>query len=731
LRLAVRRPAALGHLSLGEWIAVLAALIVFGTLGWDRPLWDAPSQATLHLLAMGSFAALAFLVARGARTPHTPLDVPLLGLLVLIGMSTILGENLGLAAGALAASMAFAMMLPISLAALARRPSLTALVVTIPTVGLALLTLAQLGLRRFGWYLAGGPGLLPPVRVGGETTLFGSVAVPAFVVLGLLPLTFAVSHPTARRFLQALTIVLWIALAAFSGSRSAWIAGAVSVIAFAAPEVRRIPLRRIGRPTGRQVALLASAGVVCIAVLVFEAPRLTGLSSLLYRERLWGDTLTAWSRSPLFGIGPGTMPYARQAAAAQFPLHQVHSHDVALGLLGDAGLVGLAAAAVLVVVFFWVAGPHRSRTTRGRAAIAVLAGYLVASFFDDLTFLPNFSILVVLLAALALTDAGAVRWRAVRVQTPFLLMCAVAAVGLACVVLARDAAALAYQAGSTAAVEANWRGAMGWYELSETLDRWHPSTPKSLAIAADAAGDEGAARAAAQRATDLNAGDGASWTNLAILCFRARDVDCALEAARRAGGAANAAGPQLINAAMVSNALGDIATADRLYVLALRNNRNVALVTTWPSTLRPGDVADQSADSSAIQLNVVLARAVGHLPIDPQRFASPAVRAFADAIVANRAAAESALIDAQRSEAGDVLTWEISAVLARHWGEDPSRAVAIANVLRGGPTSVPTLSGMTWDVASFRSYPLDQLLIGADHLLPREAWPWSLERFLP
>src|SRR5207249_11870581 len=112
-----------------------------------------------------------------------------------------------------------------------------------------------------------------------------------------------------------------------------------------------------GRLAGAALLVL-----VLVLAVAFVAPRFTAITSLVYRERLWVDTLTAWSASPITGIGPGTMPYARQAAAAPGvgPIRQPHSHDLALGVLGDAGLLGLAAGLSVVVLFFWVAGPQRS-----------------------------------------------------------------------------------------------------------------------------------------------------------------------------------------------------------------------------------------------------------------------------------------------------------------------------------------------------------------------------------
>ena len=61
-----------------DWLALAAALAVFGYVGWDSALWDARFQLLLHLIAIGAIAWLALIALRGGELPRTPLDVPLL-----------------------------------------------------------------------------------------------------------------------------------------------------------------------------------------------------------------------------------------------------------------------------------------------------------------------------------------------------------------------------------------------------------------------------------------------------------------------------------------------------------------------------------------------------------------------------------------------------------------------------------------------------------------------------
>jgi hypothetical protein len=160
---------------------------------------------------------------------------------------------------------------------------------------------------------------------------------------------------------------------------------------------------------------------------------------------------------------------------------------------------------VAVVALALVAGPWRSRTPVGRAASLTLLGLGIGGLFEDLTFLPNFNLLAVLLVAIALTDAGAVGW--VRLPRPPLRRvalglgtAAVAAPLLAAMVIS-DASGITYRAGVDTAASARWTDATRWFARASELDPWHPANAKALAVAADGAGEARLARRAAEDAT--------------------------------------------------------------------------------------------------------------------------------------------------------------------------------------------------------------------------------------
>ena len=726
----------IGHARLTpvELCASLGGLAVFGNLGWDSALWDGRLQLMLHLLGGAALATGVVALLRGAPFPRSRLEIPILVFLVALGLASVLGQNHGLAARALAATLAFAGLLPLAILAITRRPVLAALVAMVPTLMLAASILWQLVSRRIGWFSLGVGGL-PPVRVVGESTAFGSVAVPPFILLGLLPLCLLVRPRWLRLLLLGTTVVLIAPLAALSGSRSAWLALGVAALVFVAPAVGRLPRFRLPRPSRGGLVAAALLVVVLAIGVAFVAPRFTAITSLVYRERLWMDTLTAWSVSPITGIGPGTMPYARQAAAAPGigPIRQPHSHDLALGELGDAGLLGLAAGLSIVVLFFWIAGPQRSRTTRGRAAASVLAGFLVAGVVEDLTFLPSFDLIVLLLAAVAVVDAGAVSWTRPRLPTRAVVVAAMAAAALLIPVLLGDAASVTYRLATEDVWAGRWSSAEGWYRASTALDPWQPSGPKALAVAADMVGDRETAIAAAREATRLNPGDGPSWTNLALLCAAGGDRPCALVAADASARWSPVTHRELINAALVEDRLGRPQQADDLYGRSLLDNRSTALSVSWPRRVLIDPASLPPPATATSQVALVLALAAEGEPVIAPAGSDPVVTAVAAAIRGDHAHAADALVDAERRQPFEPLTWEVASVLKAHWSEDPTQVIAVAAFLRGGALAFVAQPPppVTYEISSLHIAPRDELVQAAERLTPAPPWPWALERFLP
>jgi O-antigen ligase/Tfp pilus assembly protein PilF len=716
-------------------------LAVLFYAGWDGALWDPRYQLGLHLTAVAVFGALLWIAMSGGELPRTPLEIPILALLLSFAVASLTAWNPGLSARALAAIVAMALMLPAALLALRHRPDWTALVVTVPILALSLHALAILAWRRVEWLMAGGSGL-PPVRLDHEGTIFGALAVPAFAVLGALPVALLIPHPRIRRAMLIALAAVAVPLTLLSGSRSAWLSVAVAGVVILAPALARrlrpgwsALVARSRRLTPRDVGV-AVLGVALVAVAVaFMAPRLTDARSLVYRGYLWRDTLAAWSQDPIFGIGPGSMPLARQAAAPplSFPVRQPHSHDLPLGILGDAGLVGLMAAIALFITFVVVAGPWRTRTLTGRAAFAVLAGFAAGMLFEDLTFLPAFNLLVIVLAAMALLDAHGVRWQPVpaAARVPLGVVAGVAAVALVAIMAVGDAGAIAYRLGTDAANDGRWAEARTAFQRASALDPWDPAAPKALAVAADRLELTAEARAAAEEAVRLSPGDGPSWINLALLCREQGDLGCAQAAADRAVDAATPQGRELVNAALLYDWLGDTAAADDAYRLSLLTSYLTGLTQPWPRPITIGDVQASELPPDTEERNLLVARRLAGEPIRVDDYRGSIARALAAAMLGDQATAEEEVRRGLRRDPSSTAMWEVAALLGRHYGTDDGTLERVADATRGQPLSDPPAPPtLIYDIATFRAYPADGLVSDAVRLLPDRAWPWVIEPLL-
>lgn len=725
-----------------ELLALGAGVVVFAYVGWDSALWDARLQLALHLVAIGAVAGLGLAALRGMPMPRTSLEIPILALLAAYAAATASALNVGMSLRAMGSVIAFAAVLPLALVAVRHRPTWVGLVTSLPVLVGSAVTLAALLVRRVEWVAAGAPGL-PPLRLASEGSVFGSVAVPPFLIWPAWALAGLIEDPAIRRPVRIGLVAVGIPLTLLSGSRSAWVAVAATAIAAGVPWLwrQRGRILRPGASIPRVILVTAASAAVTALAAALVIPRLGAASSLLYRVSLWRDTLQAWSSDPVLGIGPGMMPYARQAAAADytFPVRQPHSHNIPLGVLGDAGIVGLAAAIAVVVAIGLIVGPWRMRTATGRTAAFVLLGLGVGGLSEDLTFLPNFNVLAICLLAVALLDADAVRWRPIGRQ-PWRVATAGAGAGVIGLILlaamaTADAGAIAHRSGVDAAADGRWDQAADWLERASTVDPWHPGPPKALAVAADAAGRPDLARRAAETAVARNPGDGQSWTNLALVCAASGDAACQRRASERAVATAAFLEFELINAARSFESLGDRESADDAFRRSLLSQRLTALATDWPRRVtigNPGPAEDLGALS---ELNLVLARWEMEEPIRPEALTDPAVRALAHAMRGEEEASDRWLERAIDQDPASTLAWDLAVVLRDHWGRPVDRELRIGAVVRGArfpPRSVePRIPTLWYDLASFRGYPADGLVLGAERLAMPVPFPWALQQTLP
>ena len=175
-------------------------------------------------IAIGAIGGLAVLALRGDELPHTPIDLPVIALVLAFGVATASAMNVGMSLRATAAIAAYAAMLYVALICIRYRPSWVGVVTAVPVLLLSVPTLVNLLARRIEWVVVGAPGI-PPIRLAGEATPFGSVAVPPFVIWPAWALAGLIESPRWRRSVQWGLVVVGVPLTILSGSRSAWLAG--------------------------------------------------------------------------------------------------------------------------------------------------------------------------------------------------------------------------------------------------------------------------------------------------------------------------------------------------------------------------------------------------------------------------------------------------------------------------------------------------------------------------
>ncbi|HEX2141127.1 MAG TPA: hypothetical protein VHK28_02465, partial [Candidatus Limnocylindria bacterium] len=242
------------------------------------------------------------------------------------------------------------------------------------------------------------------------------------------------------------------------------------------------------------------------------------------------------------------------------------------------------------------------------------------------------------------------------------------------------------------------------------------------------------ARRAAHRGVALNPGDGPGWTNLALLCLGAGERDCAATAADGAI-ARSTTRQELVNAALVHEALGNHQAADRAYRLSALTNFWTTITVPWPRPVSfvAADVAGLEELGDTVQFNEVIALGVLRLPIEPDAYTNVHARILGHAFVGDYDQVALELDAASSAARAAPLTWELAALLARPLGRDPEEALRIAQVARGIPprNEPPSPAGLAFDIATFRAYPGDELVAAAERLIPEVPWPWVLEPYLP
>lgn len=347
---------------------------------------------------------------------------------------------------------------------------------------------------------------LPPIRpghAGGTTTNPNALATYTYL---LVPYAVWASRSWRRgRWVGGLLIVCAVFALVTSGSRGAWV-GAAAGVAVAGLMIagdRRGLVRQLARP---RFAVGAVVGIVAIAVVSpWVLTRVAAGDAS--RQELWSAAISIFERFPVFGGGPGSWqglrplePIFDADTAALFT-----SHASILHIAAETGVVGLAAAGVLVGAVV-LAGRRAYARASGlpgrRIEVAVVGGSLVAlsvhSLVDPQFFLAAVMLMTAYLVARLDEPSQSASADAHR-PSRWPLAVAASATAIAALVLIRvDMAMIDGQAGMAAIDRGDWQEAL------ISLDRataTHALGPYELgrAIALSRLGRQGEAAEALER----------------------------------------------------------------------------------------------------------------------------------------------------------------------------------------------------------------------------------------
>ncbi len=513
--------------------------------------------------------------------------------------------------------------------------------------------------------------LIPPTvpkvsGVGDHPNILGMTLVVAmpFYVVGV--------YRSASFWLRALWgVLLFAALWAvfLTLSRGAWIGAAVAVvlticgIVVASRNWSAADLRAAFLKESRTRTLLIAGAAAVVLLIILGGALLLMQSSVrpqwLFRESLsprrdvFDAGVAIFRDHLLLGGGPGTFGLLYPEYSGAFPIHAIHAHNGFLQVADDAGLVGLAALAVLLSALAWMLWQTFCRGNAEQRLLAVacaaaLAGFAVHNFADAANIWKG-----ALIAVAAVTALGVKNYRSlpVRENDPSASpsgrttkrigrylprgALAIAFIALPLVWLPVDYAHLRYSHSVDELLVGNISAAIDDAQKAVDLDPDLAVNQLQLGIAQAAAYRNGDATADAaidafQRAIDLDPRSAIAYANLARLLADAGRNDEAQQAALEAKRYAGADDAVLLVAGTVLEDVGATDDAIQTYALAITYAPTLADSQFWQeSDFRSQHYLDIIGYSLISLSPCATGNLVAHVPPDspsPSNLQLPALR---------------------------------------------------------------------------------------------------------
>jgi O-antigen ligase len=208
----------------------------------------------------------------------------------------------------------------------------------------------------------------PPLNLELSGLRWGHRHDAALLIAMLYPAWWIGRQSLARRAFAIGVGLLDLTLIIVDGSRTLWLALLLATVIVGVPAARRKLPEMRASATAWIAVTVAAIGFAVLAGAF--ADRLSNLFSLDYRFAIWSALFQSWTEHPITGLGPGSFPWILQTTGYfdSNSLAPRHPDNAVMQQLGETGLIGLVAMAVLLAAI--VPAMLRSRSPGPTWALA-------------------------------------------------------------------------------------------------------------------------------------------------------------------------------------------------------------------------------------------------------------------------------------------------------------------------------------------------------------------------
>ena len=421
----------------------------------------------------------------------------------------------------------------------------------------------------------------PPLELFLPTAQYGHHYRIAFFVGLLLPAVATLGSGTRIRPLGVLGLGAGVALIVMSGSRTAWLAGALSLL------VGLVLTQRARLANRRWLLPVVTAVVVGGTFLVVATPladRLLTTSTLELRLAVWESSLSQWLHAPLAGSGPGTF-HTQLTLSGYYNAYEPyipHAHNVIVQTLVETGLLGLTALALAAAAV--IAGYARTTPKHWAPAVAII--FFAGASLGETPVQQGYLVLPLVIWAALATPRVDAETRAARSRLMRVASLAFAAL-VATAVILFFAGAAAYDRARMAAAANDDDQAI---EALQTATRLDPSSAlywRDLGVRLLSVERYDESAIALSRAAVLNPGDQAVQRATAVMALRSGETATAYRAAEAAVGMADLNVFNHLTRAHVAFEVGDFHTTRAALIAAIRLDPWLLAAPDWTSVF-PG-----------------------------------------------------------------------------------------------------------------------------------------------